>query len=798
MRSTIKTLSAIVIVFFMAASSVAFALPSKYHSAEQLINGTLPDNYTVNGTFTFNSNVTFSPSSLFNSVLNLFGIGTTTPYRTLQVNGTFQTNESVYLATGQGSGLVGINNTSPNSTLHIVGTGTTGGFRVTNQSNWYEAFFVNSTLGRVGIGTMNPASTLEVAGDILMGANAIKSSNLLIKEVISTRWEARDAADTAFMDFEIRDLYYYDNIITQTTAGEIRSNGASGGSKVELSAWDLDGSSWIPTAGWYTGNNPYFDIPKSGSIIPALGSIYSIGSALLYFSDIYTNNLYTTGSVGIGTVSPNSTLHIASNRTNGDGFLVSNASNNVNVFTVNATLGMVGVGTTNPTQRLTVLGDANVTGSFIFGNVTYRPPTSDGSSGQILSTDGAGLLSWVANGGGSMLSVGSLDRKNFTSSLNSVLVLANQSWNFTDKGQTNLTNASLKGNLTLQNIQGCNKLVTDSSGIAGCGVDAGAGAATMNLDSSNFSTTYNLVDVTTNKTNNFTQPQNFTKINVSDVFELQPLTTLLFPNNIILSAMINSLDASKLSNIGFLNYAILSSFSNITGTLGGLGQGNFSATFNTYIGLTNQSRNVSESWNLTSPLVDGYNLTERITGDNVSQNTRISNLEKTKADSPVVLGYTNLTGSISKLNSANLTNNFTILSNFSGGMSIDDIMNVSDRIKADNSSQNARMLADNFSQNTRITDLENTRLISPLNNIKAENLSSSFVQNLARKNETNNFTQGQIWSAPSNITTNVTYQLPQNNGEVCPIRYRGITQNYTFCLNSTGQVTERLGVFVLV
>jgi hypothetical protein len=62
------------------------------------------------------------------------------------------------------SGNVGIGTTGPLSTLHVSGSGANGGLRVTNDSG-YTAFFVNSTSGLVGIGTMTPNQKFVVVGN---------------------------------------------------------------------------------------------------------------------------------------------------------------------------------------------------------------------------------------------------------------------------------------------------------------------------------------------------------------------------------------------------------------------------------------------------------------------------------------------------------------------------------------------------------------------------------------------------------------------------------------------------------
>jgi len=60
----------------------------------------------------------------------------------------------------------------------------------------------------------------------------------------------------------------------------------------------------------------------------------------------------------------------------------------------------VGVGTTNPTYKLDVSGSLRVTGQTVFNGVAYTWPTSAGSAGQVLTTNGSGGLSWTSAAGG--------------------------------------------------------------------------------------------------------------------------------------------------------------------------------------------------------------------------------------------------------------------------------------------------------------------------------------------------------------------------------------------------------------
>jgi hypothetical protein len=114
----------------------------------------------------------------------------------------------------------------------------------------------------------------------------------------------------------------------------------------------------------------------------------------------------STGRVGIGNTSPAHTLSVTGTM---------NVSGNANVGNVGAGAGVF-TGAITGSTTLNVTGNANVgnvgaaagvfTGNVSarrignVGGVAFTLPSTDGSSGQVLSTDGAGILSWTTNGTG--------------------------------------------------------------------------------------------------------------------------------------------------------------------------------------------------------------------------------------------------------------------------------------------------------------------------------------------------------------------------------------------------------------
>lgn len=111
--------------------------------------------------------------------------------------------------------------------------------------------------------------------------------------------------------------------------------------------------------------------------------------------DAYLYNMGSDMLIGTGTASTK--LH----------FLTGGTSESTNErMTIDGT-GNVGIGTASPGSKLDVKGTLRLSGSTsgavgftapaVAGSTTYTLPSADGSSGQVLKTNGSGTLSWVNN-----------------------------------------------------------------------------------------------------------------------------------------------------------------------------------------------------------------------------------------------------------------------------------------------------------------------------------------------------------------------------------------------------------------
>ncbi|MBI4087436.1 MAG: hypothetical protein HY434_01235, partial [Candidatus Liptonbacteria bacterium] len=136
---------------------------------------------------------------------------------------------------------------------------------------------------------------------------------------------------------------------------------------------------------------PLFNINAIGQVAIATSTYPSSSTLLTIASSSQIFNISAGGNIMIGTsTSPNAALLQIATTTN--------------IFTILSN-GRVGIGTSTPGSALDVKGTLRLSGSAsgyvgfapaaAAGATTYTLPSADGSSGQVLTTDGSGTLSWT-------------------------------------------------------------------------------------------------------------------------------------------------------------------------------------------------------------------------------------------------------------------------------------------------------------------------------------------------------------------------------------------------------------------
>jgi len=106
------------------------------------------------------------------------------------------------------------------------------------------------------------------------------------------------------------------------------------------------------------------------------------------------------------------------------------------------TTGNIGIGTSTPGSALDVKGTIRLSGATsgfvgfapaaVAGSTTYTLPTSDGTSGQILKTNGSGVLSWTSVGAGTLTGSGTANQVAFWNGTSSHSGNSNFTWDNTN------------------------------------------------------------------------------------------------------------------------------------------------------------------------------------------------------------------------------------------------------------------------------------------------------------------------------------------------------------------------------
>ena len=206
------------------------------------------------------------------------------------------------------------------------------------------------------------------------------------------------------------------------------SGSPSGIATVSIEPVSLGGSlPGLPYNSLQWNNNGVFD-GASNSYYDEVNNILHFGS---YPNQANTLSITNDGKLGLSTYSPSAKVEIVSDNetslyiktTAGNDIVkIENGANDTSPFVIKGD-GSIGINTDNTLAALDVVGNAAVTGSIRlyetdrtnyvgFGvsslteNYLYTLPNSYGVDGQVLTTDGLGVLSWETYTGGNIVSAG--------------------------------------------------------------------------------------------------------------------------------------------------------------------------------------------------------------------------------------------------------------------------------------------------------------------------------------------------------------------------------------------------------
>lgn len=331
------------------------------------ITGTTSSGYIAIGNGS--SAITFDTTLFYDTTNNRLGVGTATPTYDIQATGA---TSSTVASTG-GAVIAGIQGNSATS-LAVVGA--LSAHSTSLVAGGTEAIRIDGTTRAVGINNSSPTSRLDVedlSGSVVpfsvRGNVATTAANLF--EIIG------DASNILIFDSEGRLQYTAPNLNTSTSGFiAIQTGDSVGATSTDLSGVVID----------LGGTRTWANTPPSGS-----------QREMVIYAPVYE------ASGAGGTIARASTFAVDGPPSASTGVTITNG------YAIEASSGNVKIGSSATASELHFYEPSGSGTNYTAfkaqaqsGNVTYTLPAADGSSGQVLSTNGSGTLSWASTATGTI------------------------------------------------------------------------------------------------------------------------------------------------------------------------------------------------------------------------------------------------------------------------------------------------------------------------------------------------------------------------------------------------------------